>query len=125
MLAVQDPTSVLSAWLVNLPTTASATTTALLVQSLPTLHPASIVTLLVRPALNTPANVPHVNLVAETSSTSNVWILAPSEPTPSTEPVNIVPITARAVSEATLHALPALLVKFSTTDTAMINVPTS
>lgn len=123
--AVQDPTSAPSAWLVNLLTMASVTTTALLVQSLLTLHLVSIATLLARPALNIPANVLLANLAAVTYSTLNVWIPVPLEPIPSMEPVNIVPTTARVASEATPLVHLAPLVKFSTTDIATINVPTS
>ena len=72
VLAVQVPTSALSACQDNLPTTDSATTTAQLVQFRATLQAVLNATLPAPPALSTPASVLPANHAAAICSTSNV-----------------------------------------------------
>jgi len=125
VLAAQDPIFVSSAFQANSHTMASATTTVLLDQSGPTLHLVLSVILLARPAQNTPASVPAAPHAAEISSTSNVWISALLELTPSMELVNTAPTTARNASEATQLVPLVLMERFSLTELAMTNVLTS
>ena len=81
-------------------------------------------TLLARPVLSIPANVPLARAAVEIFSTISVLRSAPLELMPSTELANIVHTTARAASDPTPLALPAPTERFSTQVLAMTNVPT-
>lgn len=126
VLAVLDPTSVSSADQADLPTMVSATIPALLGQSPPTPHsPVLIAMLLVLPVLNILPNVLHVHHAVDHSSTSNVLLLAPSEPTLSMVLANIVLIAVPLVLDPIPPVLAAQLAKSFSMVLAMINAPMS
>ena len=125
VLCARALTSVSSAWLVSSATTDSATITVPPVQSRAQTPQAVLnVILLALPALSIPASVLLARAAVEISSTTNVLKSVQLEPTLSTDHVNIVLTTARAVSDPVLLALPVPTERSSTQELAMINALT-